>query len=110
MIMIREEIRAIEEGKLDKENNPLKNAPHTLKVVTSDKWDRPYSREQAGFPGSNYYIKNSDGKLHGPRRASTGQLFLESIMLGETETWFAHVLQWKISSLLKRSEKINFVF
>ena len=51
MIMIRDEIRAIETGKLDKENNPLKNAPHTLKIVTSDKWDRPYSREQAGFPG-----------------------------------------------------------
>ncbi|MFO0857665.1 MAG: aminomethyl-transferring glycine dehydrogenase [Phycisphaerales bacterium] len=50
MIAIREEIRAIEQGKIDKLNNPLKNAPHTMYVVTADKWDRPYTREQAAFP------------------------------------------------------------
>jgi glycine dehydrogenase len=50
MLAIREEIRAIEEGKADPENNVLKNAPHTMQVVTSDNWDRPYSREVAGFP------------------------------------------------------------
>lgn len=33
-----------------KENNPLKNAPHTLANVSSDKWDKPYSREVAAFP------------------------------------------------------------
>ncbi|EFC45486.1 predicted protein [Naegleria gruberi] len=50
MISIRKEIRDIEEGKSDKVNNVLKNAPHTADVVTSDSWDRPYSREVAAFP------------------------------------------------------------
>jgi glycine dehydrogenase len=50
MISIREEIREVESGKLDKENNPLKRAPHTMFAVTSDTWDRPYSRERAAFP------------------------------------------------------------
>jgi len=50
LISIRQEIKDIEEGKLDKLNNPLKNAPHTLQVVSSDKWDRPYPRERAAFP------------------------------------------------------------
>jgi glycine dehydrogenase len=50
MIAIREEIREIEEGKADRENNLLKRAPHTLGVLLADSWDRPYSRERAGFP------------------------------------------------------------
>jgi glycine cleavage system P protein (glycine dehydrogenase) len=50
MIAIHAEIKAIESGSLDKVNNPLKNAPHTAQVVAADKWDRPYSREQAVFP------------------------------------------------------------
>jgi glycine dehydrogenase len=50
LIQIREEIREIEEGKADKENNVLKNAPHTAAVVTSDSWDKPYSRQQAAYP------------------------------------------------------------
>ncbi len=50
MISIREEIMAIEVGKIDRENNPLKRAPHTLSAVTADVWDRPYSRTQAAFP------------------------------------------------------------
>ncbi|MGH7467064.1 MAG: aminomethyl-transferring glycine dehydrogenase [Longimicrobiales bacterium] len=47
---IRKEIRQIEQGLLPRDNNPLKNAPHTAQVVISDEWDRPYSREQAAFP------------------------------------------------------------
>jgi glycine cleavage system P protein (glycine dehydrogenase) len=47
---IREEIRAVETGKIDKKDNPLKNAPHTLAEVTASEWKHPYSREQAGFP------------------------------------------------------------
>ena len=47
---IREEIRAIEQGRSDRADNPLKNAPHTAHVVTADTWNRPYSREQAAFP------------------------------------------------------------
>lgn len=47
---IRNEIIAIEEGKADKENNLLKNAPHTQYVCTADEWDRPYSRSEACYP------------------------------------------------------------
>jgi glycine dehydrogenase len=52
MILIRQEIRAIENGEIDPLNNPLHNAPHTAEVITSDNWDRPYSREQAAYPVS----------------------------------------------------------
>jgi glycine dehydrogenase len=50
MLCIRDEIRAVEDGRLDPINNPLKNAPHTLDEVTATDWDRPYSREQAVWP------------------------------------------------------------
>jgi glycine dehydrogenase len=50
MIAIREEARAIERGELDAQDNPLKNAPHTLAMVTASEWKHPYSREQAAFP------------------------------------------------------------
>lgn len=50
MIAIREEIREIESGKVARENNVLKNAPHTQEVLLADKWDRPYSRQQAAYP------------------------------------------------------------
>lgn len=50
MIGIREEIRAIEEGKSDRADNPLKNAPHTSAMVTATEWKHPYSRQQAAFP------------------------------------------------------------
>jgi glycine dehydrogenase len=50
MISIHEEIQAIANGKGDRKNNLLKNAPHTARQIASDKWDRPYSREQAAFP------------------------------------------------------------
>jgi glycine dehydrogenase len=50
LIAIHAEIQAIEEGRSHKENNPLKNAPHTAEVLTADAWDRPYSRQQAAYP------------------------------------------------------------
>ncbi len=50
LIGIRKEMDAIESGEADKNNNVLKNAPHTMKMVTSDLWDLPYSREKAAFP------------------------------------------------------------
>jgi glycine dehydrogenase len=50
MIAIRAEIRAVEEGRLDREDNPLKNAPHTAAMVTADAWTHPYSREAAAYP------------------------------------------------------------
>ena len=49
MIAIKAEIDAVQNGVLDAENNPLKNAPHTAAVVTGE-WERPYSRELAAFP------------------------------------------------------------
>jgi len=50
MLSIREEIAAVERGDVNKANNVLKNAPHTAKDITSDNWDRPYSRDTAVFP------------------------------------------------------------
>jgi len=50
LLSIRSEIKAVEEGKVDKVNNVLKNSPHTLKLIMSDKWDKPYTRQQAAFP------------------------------------------------------------
>ena len=50
MISICSEMEAIANGKQDRQNNLLKNAPHTARQIASDKWDRPYSREQAAFP------------------------------------------------------------
>jgi glycine dehydrogenase len=50
MIAIREEIRAVEEGRVDRDDNPLKNAPHTAAMVTAEVWAHDYSREQAAFP------------------------------------------------------------
>lgn len=47
---IREEIREIEEGRMDIRVNPLKMSPHTVSQVISSDWDRPYSREQGAFP------------------------------------------------------------
>ena len=50
MISIREEIRAIEDGRLTREDNPLKHAPHTIEAVTQNEWKHAYSRELAAFP------------------------------------------------------------
>jgi len=52
MISIRAEIEAIRNGAADPKNNVLKNAPHTAEQVTADKWDHPYSREQAAYPAT----------------------------------------------------------
>jgi glycine dehydrogenase len=54
LLSIRAEIRSIEEGKADKKDNPLKNAPHTQFVVTADEWKHSYGRQQAAFP--LYYV------------------------------------------------------
>jgi glycine dehydrogenase len=55
MLSIRRDIALIEEGELDKKDNPLKNAPHTMFMICSDEWNKPYSREMAAFPLS--YVK-----------------------------------------------------
>ncbi len=50
LLAIREEIRAVEEGRADKADNVLKHAPHTQAVITADEWTRSYTRQQAAFP------------------------------------------------------------
>jgi glycine dehydrogenase len=55
MLAIREEIRAIEEGRMDRENNPLKHAPHTVEDLVGE-WDRPYSREEGCFPRGAFRV------------------------------------------------------
>ncbi|QQE10166.1 aminomethyl-transferring glycine dehydrogenase [Planctomycetota bacterium] len=52
MITIRKEIADIEAGVTDKENNPLRNAPHTAMMVSDDEWKHPYSRKQAAYPAA----------------------------------------------------------
>ncbi len=49
LVAIREEIRAIEEGRADRHDNPLKNAPHPANVVTAE-WNHAYTRDEAAFP------------------------------------------------------------
>ncbi len=55
MLAIRSEALDIEEGRADRENNPLKNAPHTVEDLVGD-WNRPYSREQACFPPGAFRV------------------------------------------------------
>jgi glycine dehydrogenase len=50
LIAIREEVRAIERGTADRDDNPLKHAPHTMRAVVSDAWEHAYGREVAAFP------------------------------------------------------------
>ena len=50
LIAIGQEIKAIEDGAADREDNVLKHAPHPLHVVAADEWARPYAREQAAWP------------------------------------------------------------
>ena len=50
MIAIRKEIEEVESGLVDRENNLLKNAPHTAEALLSSEWNRPYTRERAAFP------------------------------------------------------------
>ena len=50
LIQIREEIREIETGVADMQQNVLKNAPHTAGIVTADEWNYPYTRTQAAYP------------------------------------------------------------
>jgi glycine dehydrogenase len=73
MIAIRAEIRAVEQGRADRADNPLKNAPHTAAEVMASEWSHPYSREQAAFPlpwvkANKYWppVKRVDN-VHGDR-------------------------------------------
>jgi glycine dehydrogenase len=50
LLSIREEIREIENGTVDPNNNPLKNSPHTVGSLLNDNWDRKYTRQKAAYP------------------------------------------------------------
>lgn len=72
MLAIHAEISRIETGEMDRENNPLKNAPHTVEDLVSA-WDRPYSREQGCFPPGAFRVDkywppvNRVDNVHGDR-------------------------------------------
>jgi len=50
LILIRQEIAEIEAGRLPRDNNPLKHAPHTIEIIAQSEWLHPYTRETAAFP------------------------------------------------------------
>jgi glycine dehydrogenase len=56
MIAIKNEIDDVINGKMDAEDNPLKNAPHTAHAIASDEWNHPYSRQKAAYPAP--YLNN----------------------------------------------------
>jgi glycine dehydrogenase len=57
MISIRKEIEEIANGQFDKNDNVIKNAPHTVKLVVSDNWKKAYTREKAAYPLK--WVKNN---------------------------------------------------
>ncbi len=73
MLAIRQEIRDIEEGRMERENNPLKNAPHTVEDLVVEWGDRPYTREQGCFPPGAFRVDkywppvNRVDNVHGDR-------------------------------------------
>jgi glycine dehydrogenase len=50
LIAIHAEMQAVESGQMDRQNNPLKNAPHPAEVLASEPWPWPYTRQQAAYP------------------------------------------------------------
>jgi len=50
LIEVRREIAAIEDGRLDRADNPLKHAPHTARAIAADRWPHAYSRMEAAYP------------------------------------------------------------
>ena len=72
MLSIWAEAQDVIDGKIDRDNNPLKNAPHTVADLIDD-WDRPYSREQACYPagalkGAKYWVPvNRVDNVYGDR-------------------------------------------
>jgi glycine dehydrogenase len=66
MVAIRAEIRDIEQGRLDRTDNPLKNAPHTASMIAADAWSHPYSRRLAAFPPGSSAAADPRGKAWPP--------------------------------------------
>ena len=71
MIAIRDEIRAVEDGRADRDDNPLKHAPHTAAAVCGDDWAHAYSREQAAFPVAALRAATSTGRRSAASTTST---------------------------------------
>jgi glycine dehydrogenase len=90
LIAIRTEIAGVENGSLDKTDNPLKNAPHTAAVVTANDWTHGYSRQTAAFPlpyVAHYKFWPSVGRVndsHGDRSLICACPPLESYLEEET--------------------------
>ena len=55
LISIHAEMQAVETGQADRQNNVLKNAPHTADMLAAEKWEHPYTREQAAFPAKRLH-------------------------------------------------------
>ncbi|MFN9109418.1 MAG: glycine dehydrogenase (aminomethyl-transferring), partial [Bacteroidota bacterium] len=89
MIGIRNEVREIEEGKVDKNDNVLKNAPHTAAEITSDNWAHSYGREKAAYPAPYVHERKfwpSVGRLNetfGDRNLVCACLPMEAYMNNE---------------------------
>jgi glycine dehydrogenase len=69
LIAIRGEIAAIERGASDREDNPLKNAPHTIEAVAADEWTHGYTRAQAAYPAAylrEWKFWSSVGRVDNP--------------------------------------------
>lgn len=103
LVTIREEIREIEEGKMDIKVNPLKMSPHTQFQVVNSDWNRPYTREQAAFPAVSFHlfpllsikiIFFQSFSLSSDLIQRYGQVLRESTMLMATSTWCARVHQF----------------
>ena len=84
LISIHGEILEVIDGTADKENNVLTNSPHTAEVVTSDTWDRPYSREKAAYPVASLrqhkfwpYVGRVDN-VHGDRNLMCSCIGMEA--------------------------------
>ncbi len=55
LLQIHDEIMEVVDGKADPQENVLKNAPHTIRMIADDNWDKPYSRQKAGYPADYLY-------------------------------------------------------
>lgn len=99
LVTIREEIREIEEGKMDIKVNPLKMSPHTQFQVVNSEWNRPYTREQAAFPAVSckiicsmtFSLKKLSSSPSSDLTRRFGHQLRESMTLTVTSTWCALV-------------------
>ena len=103
LIRIRQEIREIEQGRMDPVRNPLKMAPHTQEQIISSKWDRPYSRELAAFPAVSFvatfrrsgkFDEHVFSSLSSARISKSGREWAELTTFTAIATWSAPARPW----------------